>query len=491
MLTAALHSVILLVAEWRGRQARTFDGIVKAKSYIDMGIKATIKQCSLLLDRSSGNYPSIQLTLSGTLGISELAAEKCLDAAFGESRPSSEVPVKDRAGDLFFHGACVYYYRFIRQFALRAQDELWRVEAGILHDAELDGEREIQKFCDLVGKSLEKLFSDAQRARAQRLDWSDVHWPSDSEAFADAVGKLQGKDGPCAGYPVPPSGAEAALEALWEPELRQLAMRVKTGKPIFMPRPDEGNDVTKAMGELAAAGLAVRRNLIVCRRFNDKQLLVVPDGGANVADALCPHCRRPLSEELALEGFVGTDLCDVLLNKSEWLTHVVCATLRDAGIQAGNVLVNQPLGDEELDLFVHLFGSLCIIELKDRVFSLSDARSLIDRCLRFKADHVVAISTSSIAPEARSRIEEFGEEGIPGGRKPSVTFVEGLDQIAPRLEALIGQANVQALGEVVGPLDIQIPFDAFRLVAAKLSLPAPAARRHRRRSRLVNAVRAS
>lgn len=394
--------------------------------------------------------------------------------AVGEHAAGRILPGEgEQDGDFLFVEDAVLYYRYYRPRSLQPM----AFEVGAIHKPNIHVEGHLDRLASLSDLAL----SDASRTLKVEVDptvrWEPLAWRPTSNTFARI--KQEVSEDPeergvhCVpGFPRVLPEERAALEALSGQDARKLALRIKASDPVFAIKADEAMEIGPLVESLITSGLIEKRVLVRCKKFNDRSLVVASPDEVGRLRGSCPHCQRSLSEEMVTEGLAAHPLCGRLLDGSRWMSLTVSEILVNQGISDDDALVAQPIGDEEVDFFLNLFGSFAVAELKDRVFSLEDSRDLIDRYLRFEADELIAITTETLAPEARRRLDEFGASMRRSDRSIAVSVIEGVASFEPSLRQIVTGANWRAVSKLIRSIDLPVRVNVSYLVASKFGIPA-------------------
>ena len=149
---------------------------------------------------------------------------------------------------------------------------------------------------------------------------------------------------------------------------------------------------------------------------------------------------------------------DVLKDLDE--RGVVCAS-------CGRKLFEYHEEGEEVDAFVDVDGSLLLVELKDKEFSMGHAYPLPGRIAMYHPDYTLIVTTERVAKEVRDYFERIKPE-------TQMLYAEGLDLLQVFLENVVDSARAKkakTLLERFNPLTIGVDIPA--LVGAKLGIRIP------------------
>jgi hypothetical protein len=132
-----------------------------------------------------------------------------------------------------------------------------------------------------------------------------------------------------------------------------------------------------------------------------------------------------------------------LLDKSRWLSVLVCQELTERGVSADKILLEHTAGGDEVDCLADIFGSLVLFELKDKPFNLGNAYSFGAKIPIFQPDYPVVLTTEYVGGDAKEHFARSREPSRRGSRYDrdnagsSVLYIEGLDTLPAALDGLI------------------------------------------------------
>ncbi|HEV2494268.1 MAG TPA: hypothetical protein VG204_14475 [Terriglobia bacterium] len=427
----------------------------------------------------------MQLREMGWSPLGSTVAHRGAELALGQPTPSStlyELTSASFNDDFVFLVSGVLYFAFESE---RGETEKRStLEAGAIHELGTPPPAELARLTSSLDAALARLTGDAAKSGVNGGTWQELPWHPLSSAFAGLRERAMKQAGGSvsAGFPDFPEDVRQALRVLEDPERRKLALRIKASEPLFVVREQEADSLNTASDALVDAGLAIRKILVRCRKRSDVNLALLSTEDPARLEGECPHCRSKLRDEQFLKGLAPTALGSNLLDHSHWMTSRVAQSLRNCGVPPEDVLTEVSTEGGELDFLVSLYGSLAVMELKDRTFSIDDARDLFDRYLRFGAQELIAVTTETIAPEARRRLEE-AVRAVPRQPAPSITFVEGLAEMDAKVRLVVQRANWRAVARLLDKVaSAAMPLDAKALVAAKFGIPISKDRRAHRGS---------
>ena len=426
----------------------------------------------------------MQLREMGWSPLASTVAHRGAELALGQPTPSSTLFEMTNAS---FNDDFVFLVNGVLYFTLedeRSDGQAERrpvLEAGAIHELGTQPPAELARLTSSLDATLARLTAEAAKPGVNGGMWQEVPWHPLSAAFAQLKEGTarQAAGAVSAGFPDFPDEVRQALRVLEDPERRKLALRIKAGEPLFVVREQEADSLAAASDALVDAGLVIRKVLVRCKKRSDVNLALLSSDDTGRLEGECPHCRARLRDEQFLKGLAPTALANSLLDHSHWMTSRVAQSLRNCGVMAEDVLTEYAGEGEEFDFVVSLYGSLAVMELKDRTFGVDDARDLFDRYLRFGAQELVAVTTDTVAPEARRRLEE-AIRAVPRQPAPAVSFVEGLAELDAKIRQVVQRTNWRAVSRLLDKISsAAMPLDAKALVAAKFGIPISKDRRAR------------
>lgn len=433
----------------------------------------------------SVTHLGMQLREMGWSPLGSTVAHRGAELALGQPTPSSTLYELTNAS---FNDDFVFLVSGVLYFSLEAErgdaEHRSTLEAGAIHELGTPPPAELARLTSSLDAALARLTGEAAKPGPNGGTWQELPWHPLSAAFSALRERTlkQAGGSVSAGFPDFPEDVRQALRILEDPERRKLALRIKASEPLFVVREQEADSLNAASDSLVDAGLAIRKILVRCRKRTDVNLALLSSEDPARLEGECPHCRAKLRDEQFLKGLAPTPLGSSLLDHSHWMTSRVAQSLRNCGVPPEDVLTEVSTEGGELDFLVSLYGSLAVMELKDRTFGLDDARDLFDRYLRFGAQELIAVTTETIAPEARRRLEE-AVRAVPRQPAPSITFVEGLAEMDAKVRLVVQRANWRAVARLLDKVaSAAMPLDAKALVAAKFGIPISKDRRGRRGS---------
>jgi|GEM_PF-4608832 len=263
----------------------------------------------------------------------------------------------------------------------------------------------------------------------------------------------------------------AAAKTLKDINLWKLATSVKAsgGVPLKSLQQQLGS-TEQGLRLLQTAGLVQKEHVVICKRTSglvnrlpSRELLERLDEQG----VRCGSCGRLLTDERLDELIAPTDLGKQLLDHGRWMAAVLIEELDRLGIPREKVLLEFRESSEEVDAFVDIDGSLVMIELKDKEFSMGHAYPLSGRIAMYHPKYVLIVSRDKVAPDVRSYFERTKPEA-------RLSYVEELTALPQELEILANLARsskVETLLEYFNPLTLGV--DIPRLVASKLGITLP------------------
>ncbi|WP_380732459.1 hypothetical protein [Sinimarinibacterium flocculans] len=256
--------------------------------------------------------------------------------------------------------------------------------------------------------------------------------------------------------PTAPTAQELlAVTKLRDRAARTLATAVKASgglllkdAPKQLPQ-DHRADVEHLTTELKASGIIDSEVFVVCSK-TQAQVARVPN--LQVIDDLARSgvkcaCGRSISEERHEEALTVTELGRSLLDKARWLTVLLIQELEGMGVPAGDILVEQNIGGDEIDCLANISGELVLIELKDKEFSLGNAYSFGAKIAIVRPQHKVIITTDKIGNDAK---EHFKRARLSGGTEGDMDFLYEHSQQGRDITYIEGVQNLnEGLADLV------------------------------------------
>lgn len=278
--------------------------------------------------------------------------------------------------------------------------------------------------------------------------------------------KAEGRESPAS-----PSHEElAAARVLREKSARTLAVAIKAAGGLLLrdlPKqlPAEHRDRTDALlRDLRESGIVDAETVIVCSKTQAQIARTQsPEILAELSQrGLRCSCGRPLGDERIEEALTLTEIGRSLVEKSRWLTLLLIAELRRAGVPLDSILIDQQMGGDEIDCLANISGELVLFELKDKEFNLGNAYSFGAKIGIIRPQHSVIVSTEHVGNDAK---EHFQRAGLVGGpqqrrflgdeaRSSDVQYIEGLPSLSPGIDALAKRVYaadaLRLIAEVLG-----------------------------------------
>jgi hypothetical protein len=296
---------------------------------------------------------------------------------------------------------------------------------------------------------------DGRRVRGMDFNWEAVADPVPSGSSRRYGGdtKLEAK---AAAYdPETATCAEVFADPARREFLRRLAQIART-RSIDATGAD-----AKLVEPLMKHGLVRAEVLIQCRKDNGHIAGTVGNRAAfaEISDRVfCSICSRPFRDEIVLDMYSITDRAKELSAGSKWMTIWVTSQLVAAGVPLDKISWNALAGEDELDVFTDALGPRVFFELKDRMFGLGDAYPFASRVVRYGGIYGVVLTTEKATDEAK---EYFKEQGAS-----RFQVVEGTDEIARTLPALIDRFSRRGVVQLVGDLSERMGIANLTPVAA-------------------------
>jgi hypothetical protein len=233
------------------------------------------------------------------------------------------------------------------------------------------------------------------------------------------------------------NGEFEAAQILQDHQLRSCALRIKAAGGILesdlQKQLSTSSEVLEeTLGKLEIKSLIDRKDIVICRR-TEKQV-AVSESQEHLAElmssGLCGECGTPIAEERT-ERLASTSMVlRRLLNGSLWMSASLAKSFIGERVPANRIALNVQHGTEEIDAFVDVDGSLIMIELKDKEFSMGHAYSFGARLAKYKPRYGIIVATKGVAPEVKSHFDE-----IKVGAK--ITYVDRLEDLQPGVAAII------------------------------------------------------
>jgi hypothetical protein len=263
----------------------------------------------------------------------------------------------------------------------------------------------------------------------------------------------------------------AAAKTLKDTNLWKLAASVKaSGGMLVKAFQKQFGSTEQDLSMLQTAGLVQKEHVVICKRTSglvnrvpSRELLERLDEQG----VRCGSCGRSLTDERLDELIAPTELGKQLLDHGRWMAALLIEELDRLGIPRDKVLLEFRESSEEVDAFIDIDGSLVMIELKDKEFSMGHAYPLSGRIAMYHPKHVLIVSRDKVAPDVRSYFERTKPEA-------RLSYVEELSMLPQELETLINLARsskVETLLEYFNPLTLGV--DIPKLVASKLGVTLP------------------
>lgn len=219
----------------------------------------------------------------------------------------------------------------------------------------------------------------------------------------------------------------------------------------------------------------LRKEFVVICKATSRLLnrLASPDGLKQLDEqgVVCASCGRRLSEERLERLLSPTELAKSLLDHSRWMAAILLDSLHSLGVSSDRVLLEFREGNEEVDAFVDIDGSLAMVELKDKEFSMGHAYPLSGRIAMYHPEYVVIVTSERVAPEVRDYFQRIKPEA-------RLSYVEGFDSLQGELKGIVDMARGQkaaVLLERFNPLTIGV--DIPTLIGTKLGISLPSRER--------------
>jgi len=289
---------------------------------------------------------------------------------------------------------------------------------------QVSGSTPLKQFAELVAKALA---SEGHGAIA----WKEVR--RTSKQFDELVESEETKSLNVSSITKRDLEHAALLE---DQATRELALTVRRAANILMvdlkrkvaddQRPDQ------LLSSLVNVGLCTREYVVICSKTSN-QVNRVKDREAlsNLArlGVRC-SCGRPLDQERLEEVYAQTEALQRMLDKSYWATVKLANTLVELGVSEKHILLNLQDGNEEVDAFVDIDGTLVMIEIKDSEYSMGHAYAFTGRIGLYKPDYAIMVSTKQVADE----VKEYFKKANPQAK---IIYVDGLSELSQSLETVI------------------------------------------------------
>jgi hypothetical protein len=247
----------------------------------------------------------------------------------------------------------------------------------------------------------------------------------------------------------------AASIVLSEARARTLATSIKAGggllvsglgKQLGNARPPT---VEKVLKSLEQVGLLERDVVVICQRTSaqtnrvpSRELLT-----ALAAQGMKCACGRLVSDERTEDAVTITERGRELLDGSRWFSILVLSELEKLGVPRDRIVVEQQTGGEEMDCLADISGEIAFFELKDKEFSLGNAYSFGAKMGIVRPQHAIIVTTEHVGADAkehfdRAQLADRDRARFRGALDEEearpVYFIEGLENLAPRLEEIVG-----------------------------------------------------
>ncbi|HTU45858.1 MAG TPA: hypothetical protein VMF91_12395 [Bryobacteraceae bacterium] len=179
-------------------------------------------------------------------------------------------------------------------------------------------------------------------------------------------------------------------------------------------------------------------------------------------------CGRPIGDERTEEALTATESARALLDKTRWLTLLVIEELKRVGIPAGNILVEQSIGGDEVDCIANISGELALFELKDKEFNLGNAYSFGAKIGIVQPSYPVIITSEKVGNDVREHFVRArpSRRGIRAEEPMEITYIEGMENLRKGIETLVSRIyrkDAESLLDRVLPV---AAIDSHRLLEA-------------------------
>lgn len=292
--------------------------------------------------------------------------------------------------------------------------------------------------------------------------WRTLTWANDKFAEVKKSGSYDSPD-----FTVQ---ERTIASKLADPQAWKLATAVKASGGMLVKNIDQIGASEAYLAALQETGVLQKEHVVICRRTSG---LINRVSSLDVLKHMdeqgvrCGSCSRKLSEERFDELIAPTELGRELLDHSRWMAAILMKSLSPLTVPTGSVLLEYRESSEEVDAFVDIDGSLLMVELKDKEFSMGHAYPLSGRIAMYHPNYVLIVSREKVAPDVRTYFERIKPEA-------RLAYVENLDLLEKELETVSNLARSTKVETLLGyfkplTLDVDIP----NLVASKLGIALP------------------
>ena len=262
--------------------------------------------------------------------------------------------------------------------------------------------------------------------------------------------------------PTPEEEANARL--LSDSAIRQAARGIASSGGLLR------QDLAKHLGEEADRSEEIERKLresplvevelVVTCKGKSTQVARAPSREAleqMAGNGLKCACGRDILKERIDEALTLTEHGREMLNGSYWMTVLVASELLDIGVELDRMLIEQVAGGDEMDFFVDVSGDLVLMELKDKEFNLGNAYSFGSKTGIFQPRYPVIVTSAYVGKDAKDHFDQAASArrsasrfGEPESMSANITYIEGLEDLRPKLEQLVERPWQQDATAVLG-----------------------------------------
>ena len=155
-----------------------------------------------------------------------------------------------------------------------------------------------------------------------------------------------------------------------------------------------------------------------------------------------------------------TDLGNMLLNKSYWMTALLISILNKFGVSNQDIAVEFYHNDSENDILVSIGNHLLLFELKDSRFERGHADKFIGRIREISPNYAVIWATMGYEENTQKYLSTYGTgtsaKIIKGGEEitspTELVMIEGINDVEIVLEPLILGLKQAHIKESIRPL---------------------------------------
>lgn len=271
---------------------------------------------------------------------------------------------------------------------------------------------------------------------------------------------------------IPSNDELEAARVLADKTIRRLAVAIKKAGGLLVPDLEKQlpEDSDRKADDLAArlldAEIIDKEIVVICRR-TDEQVNRLPSRDVLRSlrrEGVKCACGQSLADEQISEAVNVSEKGRGLLDGSRWMTILLIHELREIGINADRILVEQEMNGSEMDCFAEISGELLFLELKDKEFNLGSAYSFGAKMGIFQADHPIVVTTEYVGNDAKEHFKRTAEaedterpfrHARDADDSSRVNYIEGIDSLGPSLRELAHEIYAE---DAANTLETLLPF---------------------------------